>query len=49
MKLKIGYVGVLVQDYDEAIAFFTGVLRFDLVADTVLGYGKMTSGRIITR
>ena len=40
MRQKIGYVAVLVRDYDEAIAFYTGVLCFDLVEDTVLEDGK---------
>ena len=40
MRKKIGYVTILVRDYDEAIAFYTGVLRFDLIEDTALGGGK---------
>ncbi|WP_240922177.1 VOC family protein [Oleiagrimonas sp. C23AA] len=31
---------LLVRDYDEAIAFFTGALGFTLEADTDLGAGK---------
>jgi catechol 2,3-dioxygenase-like lactoylglutathione lyase family enzyme len=31
---------LLVRDYDEAIAFFTQVLRFDLIEDTPRGPGK---------
>jgi catechol 2,3-dioxygenase-like lactoylglutathione lyase family enzyme len=30
----IGHVTFLVRDYDEAIAYFTGALGFDLVEDT---------------
>jgi catechol 2,3-dioxygenase-like lactoylglutathione lyase family enzyme len=37
---SIRAVSLLVRDYDEAIAFFTGCLRFDLVEDTPLGDGK---------
>lgn len=37
---KIGYVALLVQDYDEALAFYTGVLGFDLIENTALGGGK---------
>ena len=37
---KIGYVALLVQDYDEALAFYTGVLGFDLLEDTALDGGK---------
>ncbi len=37
---KIGYVALLVRDYDEALAFYTGVLGFNLIEDTVLGDGK---------
>lgn len=33
-------VTYLVRDYDEAIAFFTGVLQFELLEDTPLGGGK---------
>ena len=33
-------VALLVREYDEAIAFFTGSLRFDLLEDTPLGGGK---------
>lgn len=40
MRQKIGYVAILVRDYDEALAFYTGVLRFELIADTALGGGK---------
>jgi catechol 2,3-dioxygenase-like lactoylglutathione lyase family enzyme len=40
MRQRIGYVTLLVREYDEAIAFFTGVLRFDLIEDTVLEGGK---------
>ena len=37
---KIDYVALLVRDYDEALAFYTGVLGFDLIEDTMLGDGK---------
>jgi lactoylglutathione lyase len=40
MKQKIGYVTLLVRNYDEAISFFTDKLRFDLIEDTDLGNGK---------
>ena len=40
MKLKIGYVALVVRDYDEAIAFYTDILGFDLIEDTALGGGK---------
>lgn len=40
MKQKIGSVALLVRDYDEAIAFYTETLRFNLLADTPLGDGK---------
>jgi catechol 2,3-dioxygenase-like lactoylglutathione lyase family enzyme len=36
----IGYVTLLVRDYDEAIAFYTGCLGFDLFEDTPLGGAK---------
>ncbi len=37
---SIHSVALLVRDYDEAIAFFTGRLGFALVEDTALGGGK---------
>ncbi|MBN2025133.1 MAG: VOC family protein [Actinobacteria bacterium] len=40
MTQGIGYVAVVVQEYDEAIAFYTGTLGFDLIEDTSLGEGK---------
>ena len=40
MKQRLAQVSLLVRDYDEAIAFFTGTLRFTLVEDTALGKGK---------
>ena len=39
-KQIIGYVSLLVKDYDEAITFYTQKLRFELVEDTDLGDGK---------
>ena len=40
MLQKIGYVSLLVRDYDEAIAYFTQMLMFHLVADTPLPDGR---------
>ena len=40
MKQKLGCVTLLVRDYDEAINFYTKILRFDLIEDTALGKGK---------
>ena len=40
MGQSIRAVSLLVRDYDEAIAFFTGCLRFAVVEDTPLGGGK---------
>lgn len=36
----IGLVSYLVRDYDEAIAFFTQCLNFDLVQDMPMGPNK---------
>ena len=36
MAHSIGLVSVLVNDYDEAIAFYVGVLGFKLVEDTAV-------------
>ena len=40
MKQSIERVALLVRDYDEAIAYYTGRLGFTLVEDTPLGDGK---------
>jgi catechol 2,3-dioxygenase-like lactoylglutathione lyase family enzyme len=40
MTQHLGYVALVVRDYDEAIAFYTQSLRFQLVEDTDLGNGK---------
>jgi catechol 2,3-dioxygenase-like lactoylglutathione lyase family enzyme len=40
MNQKIGCVALVVRDYDEAIAFYTQVMGFDLIEDTVLEGGK---------
>ena len=36
MTQHIGYVALVVRDYDEAIAYFTCALGFELVEDTPL-------------
>jgi catechol 2,3-dioxygenase-like lactoylglutathione lyase family enzyme len=36
MKQSLNMVTVVVRDYDEAIAFYVGVLGFALVEDTVM-------------
>jgi len=40
MKQHIAYVSLLVNDYDEAIQFYTEKLDFQLVSDTPLGENK---------
>lgn len=40
MSQTIAAVALVVKDYDEAIAFFTGCLGFVLIEDTPLGGGK---------
>ena len=40
MNQHIGYVALVVRDYDEAIAFYTKTLRFGLVEDTPLRGGR---------
>ena len=37
---RIGTVALLVRDYDEAMAWYTTVLGFALVADQPMGEGK---------
>jgi catechol 2,3-dioxygenase-like lactoylglutathione lyase family enzyme len=40
MTQKLGYLALVVRDYDEAIAFYTQSLGFQLIEDTDLGGGK---------
>ena len=40
MDQWITHVALVVRDYDEAIAYYTGVLGFTLVEDTPLGGAK---------
>jgi lactoylglutathione lyase len=40
MPQTLACVALVVRDYDEAIAFFTRKLRFELLEDTDLGGGK---------
>lgn len=40
MKQTIAHVAVLVNDYDEAIAFYVNKLQFVLLEDTVLNKSK---------
>ena len=37
---KIACVAIVVRDYDEAIAYYTQCLRFEVVEDTDMGDGK---------
>ena len=36
MKQSLAHVALVVRDYDEAIAFFTDILKFTLVEDTYI-------------
>ena len=36
MTQKVGYVAVVVRDYDEALTYFINVLGFELIEDTFL-------------
>lgn len=40
MTQSIVSVALVVRDYDEALAFFTQALRFNLIEDTDMGNGK---------
>jgi catechol 2,3-dioxygenase-like lactoylglutathione lyase family enzyme len=40
MTQKLGYVALVVREYEEAVAFYTQSLGFQLVEDTDLGNGK---------
>jgi catechol 2,3-dioxygenase-like lactoylglutathione lyase family enzyme len=33
MKQSLGHVALVVRDYDEALAFFTGTLQFTIIED----------------
>jgi len=44
MPQKLGYIALVVRDYDEAIAFYTTKLGFHLIEDTDLGNGKRWVG-----
>jgi catechol 2,3-dioxygenase-like lactoylglutathione lyase family enzyme len=37
---RIGHVALLVRDYDEAIAWFTSRLKFEVIEDIDMGGGK---------
>jgi catechol 2,3-dioxygenase-like lactoylglutathione lyase family enzyme len=40
MSQSLARVALVVRDYDEAIAYFTDSLGFELVEDTTMGNGK---------
>jgi catechol 2,3-dioxygenase-like lactoylglutathione lyase family enzyme len=40
MKQSVGCVTFLVREYDEAVSFFAGKLRFRVVEDTAMGEGR---------
>jgi len=40
MSRALAHVALVVRDYDEAIAYYTGVLGFELIEDSALGGGK---------
>ena len=40
MQQELAYIALLVDDYDEAIAFYTKKLSFTLVEDTTLSESK---------
>lgn len=40
MQQRLSLIALTVRDYDEAIAFYVGILGFTLLEDTDLGNGK---------
>lgn len=40
MRQRIAHIALVVNDYDEAIAFYTGKLNFTLIEDSVLSEEK---------
>ncbi len=39
MRQSLARIALVVREYDEAIAFYTGVLGFDLIEDTLISEG----------
>ena len=46
MRQRIGLVTLVVDDYDEAISYFTQKLGFALLQDTPLSAGKRWALRL---
>ncbi|KAA3620989.1 MAG: VOC family protein [Flavobacterium sp.] len=40
MNQQLNKIALLVNDYDEAIAFYVNILKFELIEDTVLSPSK---------
>ncbi len=40
MKQRIAHISMVVEDYDRAIKFYTSILHFQLIEDTVLSPNK---------
>lgn len=40
MTQHLGYITLVVRDYDEALSFYTKKLQFEVIKDTDLGNGK---------
>ena len=40
MKQRLAHIAIVVNDYDEAIEFYTGKLQFELIEDTRLSETK---------
>ena len=40
MKQRLAQIALVVRDYDEAIQFYTEILKFDLIEDTQLTPSK---------
>jgi catechol 2,3-dioxygenase-like lactoylglutathione lyase family enzyme len=40
MKQRLAHIAIVVNDYDQAIKFYTGKLHFDMVEDTQLSETK---------
>ncbi len=38
--MRLAKITLVVRDYDEAIAYYTGALGFQLVENTEMGAGK---------
>lgn len=49
MKQSIGYVALVVDDYDEAIAYYTNTLGFRRIEDTFINAAELRASELAPR